>query len=199
MTVNFPDAPSTNDTYTFSGRKWLWNGSGWQLVADAIKETLIDAKGDLVAGSAADTAVRVAVGSNDTLLVADSAQSSGVKWASLTAAQVPTLESAKVPTVTRNTQTASYTLVLGDAGKLVEISNAAGVTLTVPTNASVAFPTGTKIDLLQTGAGQVTVAGAGGVTVNSDQGNLKLTGQWSGATLVKRDTNTWVLIGNLTA
>lgn len=102
--------------------------------------------------------------------------------------------------ITTNAQTGtSYTLVLADKGKLVELNNAAAISLTIPTNASVAFPIGTKIDLLQTGAGQVTIAAGSGVTINSKDGNLNLTGQWSAATLVKRATDTWVLIGDLSA
>jgi hypothetical protein len=100
---------------------------------------------------------------------------------------------------TINTQTGTtYTLVLADAGKLVTLSNASGITLTVPTNASVAFATGTRIDLLQLGAGQVTVSGAG-VTFTSKGGALKITGQYSAATLLKTATDTWVLIGDITA
>jgi hypothetical protein len=100
---------------------------------------------------------------------------------------------------TLNDQTgATYTLVLTDLAKLVTLSNAGAITLTVPLNSSVAFAIGDRIDLLQKGAGQVTVAGAGGVTVNSTPG-LKLRAQWSSATLLKLDTNTWVLIGDLQA
>lgn len=103
-----------------------------------------------------------------------------------------------IPTVI-NAQTAtSYTLVAGDAGDVVEINNASAITLTVPTNASVPFAIGTQITILQTGAGQITVSGAGGVTLNSTPGN-KLRAQWSSATLLKRATDTWVLIGDLTA
>ena len=98
--------------------------------------------------------------------------------------------------VITNAQGGSYTLVLADADKLVELSN--GGTLTVPANSSVAYPVGTQIDLLQTGASQVTVAGAGGVTVNATPG-LKLRAQWSSARLVKRATDTWVLLGDLSA
>jgi hypothetical protein len=101
--------------------------------------------------------------------------------------------------LTQNQQTGTtYTVVLADAGKLVELNNASAITLTVPTNASVAYPTGTQINLLQTGAGQVTVAGTSGVTVNATPG-LKLRAQWSSATLIKRATDTWVLIGDLSA
>ena len=95
-----------------------------------------------------------------------------------------------------NTQASSYTLVLTDSGKQVEMSG--GGTLTVPLNSSVAFPVGTSILAVQTGATQVTVAGAVGVTVNSSNG-LKLVGQWSAALLVKRAENTWLLSGDTEA
>ena len=98
------------------------------------------------------------------------------------------------PTLVINNQAGSYTLVLGDASKLVEMSG--GGTLTVPLNGSVAFPLGTQISILQTGASQVTVAGTGGVTVNGTPG-LKLRAQWSSATLIKRIGDTWVLVGDL--
>jgi hypothetical protein len=99
------------------------------------------------------------------------------------------------PTLVINAQAGSYTLVLSDASDLVEMSG--GGTLTVPTNASVAFPTGTQISILQTGASQVTVGGAG-VTINGTPG-LKLRAQWSAATLIKRATDTWALVGDLSA
>lgn len=102
--------------------------------------------------------------------------------------------------ISTNAQTGTtYTLVLSDASKLVELSNASAITLTVPDNATVAYDVGTKIDLLQTDAGQVTVAGAGGVTINGYSSATKLSGQWAAASLVKRATDTWVLIGNITA
>ena len=109
------------------------------------------------------------------------------------------VENLNAKTVTTNAQTAAYTLVLADASKLVEISNASSVNLTVPTNTTVAFPIGTTIDILQTSTGQITVAPFDGtVTVNATPG-LKLRAQWSSATLIKRATNTWVLIGDLSA
>lgn len=95
-----------------------------------------------------------------------------------------------------NNQTGtSYTLVLADGGKLVTFSNAAAVALTVPTNASVAFPTGVRIPLTNKGAGTVTVAGAGGVTLN---GNQLTIAQNRSAELYKLDTNTWVMTADAT-
>jgi hypothetical protein len=104
-----------------------------------------------------------------------------------------------VPSLTTiNQQAAAYTTVLTDRDKLVEVSSATAVTVTIPTNSTVAYPVGTSIDILQTGVGQVTIAGAGGVTVNSTPG-LKLRTQWSSATLFKRAENTWVVFGDLSA
>lgn len=96
-----------------------------------------------------------------------------------------------------NAQTGTtYTLALSDAGKMVTLTNASAITLTIPTNAVAAFPINTRIDILQYGAGQVTVGGAG-VTINSSGSKLKLTGQYSGASLWKKATDTWVLIGDI--
>jgi hypothetical protein len=89
-------------------------------------------------------------------------------------------------------------LVLADASKLVEINNASANNLTVPLNSSVAFPIGTQISILQTGAGQTTINPTGGVTINATPG-LKLRAQWSSATLIKRGTDTWVAVGDLSA
>jgi hypothetical protein len=97
-----------------------------------------------------------------------------------------------------NAQTGTtYTTVLTDNNKVVTLDNASAIALTVPLNASVAYPTGAQIHLYNKGAGQVTVAGDAGVTVNSSNG-LKLRAQYSVATLIKLDTNTWVLIGDTT-
>jgi hypothetical protein len=92
----------------------------------------------------------------------------------------------------------TYTLALTDANNtMVELSNASGIALTVPANSTAAFPVGSQIHIMQTGAGQVTVGVAGGVTLNGTPG-LKLRTQWSVASLVKRGTDTWVIFGDVT-
>ena len=97
-----------------------------------------------------------------------------------------------------NAQAASYTLVLADSGKMVEMVVASGNTLTVPPNNAIAFPIGTTLTVLQTGAGQCTLTAGAGVTLNGTPG-LKLRGQWSSATLIKRATDTWVALGDMVA
>jgi hypothetical protein len=118
--------------------------------------------------------------------------------AGATGATGPTGSNASL-TLVQNQQTGTtYTIVTSDVNKLVELNNAAAITLTVPTNsATPGFVAGDQINLLQTGAGQVTVGGAG-VTINGTPG-LKLRAQWSSATLIKRATDTWVLVGDLSA
>ena len=117
----------------------------------------------------------------------------------LTAAQMNQLQESVWELDTTADTTTAYTLVLGDAGKYVTLSNASAVTLTVPTNATVAFDVGTVVNIVQLGAGQVTIAGAVGVTVNSESSKLKLKGQYAVASLLKTATNTWVALGNLSA
>lgn len=115
---------------------------------------------------------------------------------------IPALVAAYLPlTQSHNAQSGTtYTLVLADANKLVTLTNGSAITLTVPANSSVAFPVGTQIDLAQRGAGAVTVAGAGGVTVNVHADDtLVLDGQYAYATLVKIATDTWDLFGKLVA
>lgn len=98
-----------------------------------------------------------------------------------------------------DTQTASYTLVLADAGKLVQMNVASANNLTIPLNSSVAFPVNTQLVIRQIGAGQTTVVATGGVTIQSSGSKLKLTGQYSGATLIKIATDTWALMGDLSS
>jgi len=98
--------------------------------------------------------------------------------------------------ITRNPQTDSYTLVLSDSGKQVEISSTSATTLTVPADGAVNFPVGTAVIIVQTNTGQITVSGASGVTVNATPGT-KLFTRWSVASLVKRGANLWLLAGDL--
>ena len=91
----------------------------------------------------------------------------------------------------------AYTLVLTDAGSLVEMNKATAQTLTVPPNSSVAFPTGTRIAIRQKGAGAVTIAAGAGVTLNSYGSSLTTAGQYAMGFLVKLATDTWAVEGTL--
>jgi hypothetical protein len=101
-------------------------------------------------------------------------------------------------TRTVNFQTGTtYTFALTDAGNICDFANASPVTVTVPLNATIAFPVGTQIDVMQGGAGKVTFSPAGGVTILSTGSNKSLGGQYAAASFVKVGTDTWRLFGNL--
>jgi hypothetical protein len=99
--------------------------------------------------------------------------------------------------IVANRQTASYTLVLSDADKLVEMNVGSANNLTIPLNSSVAFATGTQILLAQYGAGQTTLVPTSGVTIRSNGAKVKLNAQYSGATLIKIAENEWYLFGDI--
>ena len=114
----------------------------------------------------------------------------------LTAAQMDNVATAMIAI---NAQTATYTAVLTDDGKLVTMSNASANNFTVPPNSSVAFGIGTQLNIAQLGAGQTTIVAGAGVTLNSAGTKLKLNAQFAVATCIKTDTNTWFVVGNLSA
>ena len=96
-------------------------------------------------------------------------------------------------------KTASYTLDdLDLRDGVVEMNSASATTFTIPTNATLAWPVGASMDIIQTGSGQVTVSPASGVTLNYTPGN-KLRTQWSSCTIMKRAADTWIMYGDLTA
>ena len=100
-----------------------------------------------------------------------------------------------------NAQTGTtYTFVLTDRDDLVTASNASAQTYTIPLNSSVAFPTGSLVNLIQIGTGQITVVGAGGVTLNSTGGTSaqpKTRARYSVMTLIKAGTDTWYATGDV--
>lgn len=99
--------------------------------------------------------------------------------------------------VTITTQSAPYTLVLGDAGTVVESTAGSGTSFTIPPHSSVAFPVGTIIEVYQGGAGQITITAGAGVTLRSDAGKVKTAGQYATIGLRQRATDEWVLSGDL--
>lgn len=107
---------------------------------------------------------------------------------------------AGVPSITAIAEkTASYTLSsTTERDTIIEVNSASATTLTIPADDGLNFPVGTTLDVIQTGAGQVTIAGATGVTVNATPG-LKLRAQWSSVTLLKRAANSWLVFGDTAA
>ena len=103
-----------------------------------------------------------------------------------------TLKQSEVQ-ATKDITTETYTLILDDKDYLLECDFATTQTITVPLNASVAYKEGTRIAFAQNGARTLTLAPAGGVTLN---GTLTTTAQWKTGAIVKTDTDTWLVILN---
>ncbi|MHA6626873.1 hypothetical protein ACU61A_15670 [Pseudonocardia sichuanensis] len=123
---------------------------------------------------------------------------SGLQAALDAKAATSALDAKAARYVTTSTYTASATLVLGDEGKAVEMNVATANTLTIPPNSAVAFPVGTIVEVYQRGAGQTTVAAGAGVTLRAPNG-AKLASQYATASLRKRQTDEWVLAGDVVA
>ena len=105
--------------------------------------------------------------------------------------------------LTLNAQTATYTVVLADADqKLVTMSVASANDFLIPTNANVAFPVGTVINVIQIGAGQTTIKAvtSGTTTISSTGGTAtapKLRAQFSAASCIKVATDVWYVVGDI--
>ena len=93
--------------------------------------------------------------------------------------------------------TVSKTLSLSDAGTLQQVNSTSARTVTIPTNTSVAFPTGTEIEILRYGSGAVTIAAASGVTITCSETARTIADRYTSVVLKKLSTNTWLLQGNV--
>ena len=96
-------------------------------------------------------------------------------------------------------KTLAFAIDLTQVGTLLNINASTETVITIPANSTVAFSVGDRLEILRTGSGDVTISPASGVTINSKNGNKKIAAQYSGAGLIKIDTNTWALIGDLKA
>jgi hypothetical protein len=179
-------------------------------IAGTIQKSYLSAKGDLISASADNTPALLNLGTSGQVLTVNTSTTSGLQWVTpeVTLINSVTLTNktltAPVINIAFNPQTlisptTSYTIVLADNGKMVEIDNASARTLIVPKNSVTAFPIGAQINITQINDGQVTVSPVDvDVTINGTPG-LKLRTKWSSATLIKRDTNNWILVGDLSA
>jgi hypothetical protein len=152
------------------------------------------------ASAVAGTTTLTLPAATDTLVGKDTADTLTNKTLTSPTLNTPTINDAR-QNLTLNAQTGTtYTLVITDNGRLVTLSNAAAITLTVPLNATVAYATGAIINVQQIGAGQVTIQGASGVTITSTGATAttpKTRAQYSAASIIKTGTDSWTVIGDI--
>ena len=97
------------------------------------------------------------------------------------------------------TNTATYTITLEDAGRTIIANSDTLNEVVVPANSTTPFVIGQRLDIIRYGVGLTSIAGANGVTIQSKNSNKKIAARYSGATLIKIEENTWILVGDLIA
>jgi hypothetical protein len=153
---------------------------------DAVPESVVTAKADILVGASSGVVDNLAVGTNGQVLTADSTQTLGVKWATPTDVNL-----------TFNAKTANYTLIASDVNKLVTMSDAGTLTLTVPNGV---FTTGQQINVQRLGAGAVQIRSDGTSVLTSTGATSTapdLRAQFSAATIVCTSSNNFTVIGDL--
>lgn len=211
MPIDFPNSPTNGSTHTVGGTTWTYDGEKWNITSTNISgpqgatgatgpeggSITLTTKGDLLTRSSS-ALVRQGVGANDTVLIADSAQTTGMKWAGLPQGSIigPTPVS----------KGANYTLATTDVNFTV-FEFTAAATLSVPTHASAAIPIGTTYTVVQmsgdTTSGFVTIAAVTPATtsifsfLSTSAGSVKTRTRYSVASLYKRAQNEWLVYGDI--
>jgi len=115
----------------------------------------------------------------------------------LTAASMSALSNSLI-SINAQTGTA-YTPGTADVGKLVTFAGTANETVTIPANATTAFAIGDQLNFMNLSTGVATFVAGGTAVIRSAGGALKLSTQYAVCTCLKIDTDTWVMVGNVTA
>ena len=167
-----------------------WNSLGYTGAGDIEGVTA----GTGISGGGTSGTVTVSIDSTVTTLT-------GTQTLTNKTLTTPTLDDPKV-NLAFDAETASYTAVLANNGQVVTMNNASANTFSIPTNASVAFPVGTQINVLQIGAGQTTIqAVTSGTTSILSTGATaaapKIRARYGMATCIKASTDLWYVVGDI--
>jgi len=203
--------------HVFTGDDATFFTTGTATADNAVPESVVTAKGDLLVATGSGVVARQAVGTNGYVLTADSTLTNGIKWSAAAAGDVtltgvqtltnktltaPVISTPKI-SLTYTAKTASYTFVSGDEGNLFSMNNAATQQFNIPVDATFNFAIGTQFNVFWvTGAGQPTIGAVtpGTTTVISTgatSATPKLRLANSMATAIKIAANSWIVVGDI--
>jgi hypothetical protein len=157
----------------------------------------LETKLGLTDSNAAANAVLVGTGTSTTAWTTSPTVSGTMTAGTVTTTGTLTAGVAVGQAVDLDRKTADYTLVLTDAGKVIEINSGSSENVTIPPNSGVAFPLGTQVVIVRLGSGAVVIVEGSGVTTRSDGDKAKIKSQYSSCVLIKHETNEWYILGNL--
>lgn len=175
-------------------------------LAGYVPSSLITAKGDLLVGGSANTAIKVAVGANNSYLVADSTVAGGIKWLAITpitasgsdTLENKTLTAPKINLGIVNETTGTRLLGLDDNGKLIVVNFNGTNGIRIPLNSAIPFPIGAQIHVTNIHAtGTVTIIAEDPAVIIGTTPGARLRTRYSTATCIKIATNSWILVGDL--
>jgi len=174
-------------------------------LAGYAKTSVFTTKGDLAVATGSLTLGKLAAAANGYYLVTDSSTATGLKWLEITpitetgAATLSNkvLTSPQINLGINPITTTAYTVELADNGKLTTLNNVGAIGVTIPLNATTAFPIGAQLNFAQIGDGTVTFIPATNAVIIGATPGFRLRTKWSTATITKIATNTWILVGDL--
>ena len=175
-------SPATSQVLVYDGTNWINGGETGDIsaVTSGTGITVTNGTGPIPT-IAIDTATTVDLSTSQTLTN-------------------KTLTDPKI-NLSINAQTGTtYTLVLADNGKFITSSNTSAITVTIPPSTSVAYATGAQVNIIQKGAGQVTISQGSGVTIRSTGATAtapKLRAQYSSATCIYEGSDIWYVVGDI--
>jgi hypothetical protein len=198
MAINFPDSPNVNDTFSSGTNTWKWDGTTWSVV----RAPYVLSVTSPITNSGTSESPNIGV--NQTLVNIAQSQVTGLETAlsgktTETYVNTAITSNNKVTYATASSSTA-YTLDAADVYKIKEFTSASAVTITIPDDATDAlFPIGSSVELRQMGDGRLTIQATSPATLTSPDSYTKTRTKYSSAILEKRDSNTWILTGDIDA
>ena len=185
-----------NATYDASAARWILEGTNSTTALDVTDGNVVIGDGTLsVSGAITATGGVTGNVTGTAATVTGAAQSAITSVGTLTSLTVSGTTTTYLNVITDSTTT--RTPGLTDASAYILCTHGTGITVTLPQDSAVAFPTGSNIIFERNGAGTLTFAAGTGATVNSKDATLTCADRYTTIAAVKIAADTWTIFGNI--